>query len=253
MKSIEESVVYSMDGTNPKLFKYLPYILQDISELGASPDVILNLIKKHKRHYSDLKILDLGSGKGSVSIRAANELKCLCYGIDAIKEFVEESRIKSEENSVVDLCRFEVGDIRIKEFNEHKFDIIILGAIGPVFGDYFTTLSKLKNHLSVNGLIIIDDSYSDDSKKSNVISKSSIITQANKAGMKIIDEEIISKDKIEALNYIIFLKIKRRCEELIIKDSKNKYLFEDYIRNQAEENRVLENDVICSTMIFAHN
>jgi len=253
MKTIEDSVVHAMDGTNSQLFKYLPYILQDIWAFGASPEIILNLIKKHKQNYSSLRILDLGSGKGAVSIRIAKELKCTCYGIDAVQEFVEESRIKSKDNNVEEFCKFELGDIRIKVFDEHKYDIIILGSIGPVLGDYFTTLTKLKKHLSEDALIIIDDSYNDNSKESKIISKSSIIAQASKAGMKIIDEEIISKDEIIASNEIIFSKIKKRCEELIIKEPNNKYLFEDYIKKQIEENEVLEKDVICSTMVFAIN
>ena len=45
----------------------------------------------------------------------------------------------TKEYRLSHLCSFETGDIRkkIKELN--NFDIIILGAIGQVFGDYFTT------------------------------------------------------------------------------------------------------------------
>ena len=34
MRSLEESVVTAMDGTNKKLFPFLPYIFQDIWEMG---------------------------------------------------------------------------------------------------------------------------------------------------------------------------------------------------------------------------
>ncbi|CEA15813.1 hypothetical protein ING2E5B_1060 [Fermentimonas caenicola] len=49
----------------------------------------------------------------------------------------------TKEYRLSHLCSFETGDIRkkIKELN--NFDIIILGAIGQVFGDYFTTLTIL--------------------------------------------------------------------------------------------------------------
>lgn len=63
----------------------------------------------------------------------------------------------TKEYRLSHLCSFETGDIRkkIKELN--NFDIIILGAIGQVFGDYFTTLTILDRCLNQNGIIIIDD------------------------------------------------------------------------------------------------
>lgn len=47
MKSLEESVITAMDGSDIKIFPYLPYILQDLWELGAIPDTMIKLIKKH--------------------------------------------------------------------------------------------------------------------------------------------------------------------------------------------------------------
>ena len=82
MRPIEESVVIAMDGKDKHLYPYLPYILQDIWELGASPEIIINLIKMHKSDFENIKILDLGSGKGVVSIKIAKELKCHCFGIE---------------------------------------------------------------------------------------------------------------------------------------------------------------------------
>lgn len=41
MKTIEESVVTAMDGPDKELFPFIPYILQDLWEIGADPEVIL--------------------------------------------------------------------------------------------------------------------------------------------------------------------------------------------------------------------
>ena len=254
MKTIEDSVVHAMDGTNSQIFKYLPYILQDLWEFGASPEIIINLIKKHKSDFERLKILDLGSGKGAVSIKIAKEFKCHCFGIDAVREFVDESIIKAKEYNVEKYCEFEVGDIRTKLFDEINFDIVMLGAIGPVFGDYYSTITRIKNCLS-DGLIIVDDSYLDEKSNfshSQIEKKSNIINQIDNAGMKIIDEVIISKEQIKESNKNIFNKIKIRCEELIIKEPKNEHLFANYIKNQENENEVLEQEVICSTMLMGN-
>ena len=47
MDTIEHSILKSLDGKDINLFPFLPYLLQDIWEIGASPEVILNLIKKN--------------------------------------------------------------------------------------------------------------------------------------------------------------------------------------------------------------
>ena len=95
ISSVEKSVVLALDGTDSNLFPYLPYILQDLWELGTSPEVVLNLVKKHTTNQSNLKILDLGCGKGAVSIKLAKELNCQCHGIDAVKEFIDEAKNKA--------------------------------------------------------------------------------------------------------------------------------------------------------------
>jgi len=255
MKAIEESVVIAMDGKDKHLYPYLPYILQDIWELGASPEIIINLIKKHKSDFENLKVLDLGSGKGVVSIKIAKELKCHCFGIDAVKEFVDESIIKAKEYNVEKYCEFEVGDVRTKSFDGINYDIVILGAIGPVFGDYYSTITKIKNCLLPDGLIIVDNSYLDEASSfshSQIEKKSHIINQIANAKMRIIHEVIISEEQIKESNKNIFDKIKMRCEELIKKEPKNRHLFENYIKNQEYENEVLEQEVICSTMVIGN-
>lgn len=253
MKTIEESVVTAMDGTDSKLFPYLPYILQDIWEIGSSPEIIIELLKKHVNDYSSLKILDLGCGKGAVLIKIAKEFKCYCYGIDAMKEFIYEAINRAKEYKVEKYCHFEVGDIRTRIDDMKDFDIIILGSIGPVFGDYFSTLSLLKKSLKYNGLIIIDDGYIDDeSNYSHPLTekKSTILEQISAVGMKLKEEVIINQDEIKESDDYIFKNLKKRCQKLIEKEPDKSNLFIDYIKKQKEENEVLEQKIICSTMLI---
>ena len=66
MKSLEESVVIAMDGSDPELFPFLPYIMQDLWEIGSDPETIIRLIRKHADKPAGMKVLDLGCGKGAV-------------------------------------------------------------------------------------------------------------------------------------------------------------------------------------------
>ena len=250
---VENSVVVALDGTDSKLFPYLPYILQDLWELGTPPEVVLNLVKEHTTNQSNLKVLDLGCGKGAVSINLAKELNCQCHGVDAVKEFIDEAKNKAKEFNVEEYCSFEHDDIRVRILDLRGYDIIVLGAIGPVLGDYFSTLTKVSKCTKEAGLIIIDDGYIDDESEYShplVEKRSEILKQISDAGMKLVDETIINKKRIIESDEHMYRNLKRRCQELIRIHPDERKLFVDYVKKQEEENEVLETKLICSTMLI---
>lgn len=253
MKTIEECVVSSMDGTDKMLFPFLPYIFQDLWEIGADPEVIIKLIEKNFERHDNLTVLDLGCGKGAVSIKVARKFGCKCHGIDAIPEFISCAREKAIENNVRHLCKFETGDIREMVRTLAACDIIILGAIGPVFGDYYATLTSLSGCLRESGIIIIDDGYIENHSNyahPMIQKKETILRQIKLSGMQIVQNEIFKKSDIKKSDKYIFQKLEKRCLELIDRHPDKKGLFINYIKKQDEENYVLENKVVCVTMLI---
>lgn len=242
-----------MDGSDKELFPFLPYILQDTWEIGASPETIIRLINKHFDNCAGLKVLDLCCGKGAVSVKVSESLGCYCHGIDAIREFAEFASQRACEFNVGHLCTFETGDIREKVKGISGYDVIILGATGPVLGDYYHTLTTLSECINKNGIFIIDDGYIDDD--SNFIhplmfKKKSVLQQINNAGMEVIEEEIMKEEEVRDSGEFIFNNLKKRCFELIEKYPDKQNLFLGYIKKQEEENDVLENKVIASTLVI---
>ncbi len=251
--SLEECVVAAMDGTDKELFPFLPYILQDTWEIGADPEIIISLIQKHMSNFSKLNVLDLGCGKGAVSVMLASKLKCSCHGIDAVPEFINEANKKAKEYSVNHLCKFEVDDIRIKIKTLPRHDIIILGAIGPVFGDCYSTLTVLSNNISPDGVIVIDDGYIENSGSFThplILKQDELHRQIEAAGMRLVDEAIIGKNEIRYSDDQIFSCLKKRCLELMEMHPEKHNLFEAYIKKQEVENDVLENKIVCSTLVI---
>ncbi|MDP2162193.1 MAG: class I SAM-dependent methyltransferase, partial [Flavobacterium sp.] len=218
-----------------------------------NPEAIIKLLGKHFIDLDRLKILDLGCGKGAVSIKVAQKYGGHCYGIDAIPEFIDYAKEKAIEYKVGHLCAFITGDIREKVKALPTYDIIILGAIGPVFGDYYTTLTTLSKCLAKSGIFIIDDGYIENNSDYShpLIQKQEIIfRQIDSAGMQLIEDYIFQKDEIKDSDDYIFEKLKMRCDELIENYPDKKELFLNYIKKQEDENDVLENKVVCTTMVI---
>ena len=261
MKSVEESVVTAMDGSDKELFPYLPCILQDIWEIGTDPATVIDIIKANFHDYAELKILDLGCGKGAVSVKVAATLGCKCLGIDAVPEFIEYANQKAVDYKVAQRCTFQTGDIRKKIQHLSGYDVVMLGAIGPVFGDYHATLTSLADCLKEQGIFIIDDAYiEDDSSFSHplIYRKSTLLQHINQAGMELIEDHRFDRDQIKDSDEFIYRNLKKRCDELIQKHPGKAQLFRNYVKKQVAEMDVLLNKVVATTIVirkkrgFAH-
>ena len=96
MEAVEEKLAKSLSAEGSvELIPYLPYLLQDLWELGSSPEDMIEIVREHIMISDSTRVLDLACGKGAVSIRMAIELGVLVKGIDIIPEFVEYARQKS--------------------------------------------------------------------------------------------------------------------------------------------------------------
>lgn len=253
MRSLDDCVLTAMDCKDRELLPYLPYILQDFWEIGSEPEVMIRLIKKHLQVENTFNVLDLGCGKGAVSVTVAKKFKCECFGIDAIPDFISFSASKADEYGVGNLCKFEVGDIREMVKTLGKYDVIIIGAIGQVFGNYYETLTILNNNLKDEGVFIIDDGYIDDEsafKHDQVYSKSELNRQFTDAGMQLIDEYVASEEDTVVVSYEKdYDNLLKRCEELIELYPDKAEIFSEYSNQQRIEYNNLKNGIRCSTMV----
>ncbi|MBE0679187.1 MAG: methyltransferase domain-containing protein [Bacteroidales bacterium] len=252
MKSLEESVTGSLDGSDTAIMKFLPWLLRDLWEIGSDPETMVRLITDHVRK-DNLRILDLGCGKGAVSVRLAQEPGFTVTGIDAVPEFIMEAGEYARKFNVSDRCSFKVGDIRVRIRELSGFDVVILGAIGPVFGDLEVTLKTVRGAMTNPGYVLLDDGYIEDdlvTDYNRCLRKSEFFRQISAGGFTVIKEEIFERNGLAEKDEAMFNSIKQRAEELMEQYPEKSELFRIYIENQNFETRMLETVITTGTWLL---
>jgi ubiquinone/menaquinone biosynthesis C-methylase UbiE len=254
--NIELKLARSLTASTTESIPFLPYLLQDLWELGASPADIIHLMKTYGIAAKNLKILDLGCGKGAVGIKLAKAFGCEVKGIDLMPGFVEYAKQKAEDWDVSPLCEFAVGDINHALKQEREYDVVILGAIGDVLGRPRETLLKLKNVLKPNGYIIIDDAYLRDDKdrpprwSGEYLCYKEWLDVFRKTGVRLIGEKPADARALSQRDEQNHAAIIARAGELKARHPQLSRLFDDYIQNQRDECDDLSDAIIGVTWLL---
>jgi len=247
MNDLKSSIVKSLDGgANTELFPYLVYLLQDLQEFGTDPLLAGKMISKNIAKQP-LKVLDLGCGKGAVSIHLAKTLACTAVGIDGMAEFCEAANKFAEKQGVSHLCSFRQGDIREEIKTCRGFDLVVLGAIGAVFGFIGQTLDTISQALTPGGYVLIDDGFKEDNTLADydkVISRSGFYHQIKESAFEIIEEKIIPAQNLARPNREIQDRIVQRARELSGIYPGKKHLFSNYVQAQEDEIEIMENKLL---------
>lgn len=253
MESLIESTVRSLDGRDVALYAFLPGLLKDLWEIGSSPEVVIGQIRKHRLGDEIRTVLDLGCGKGAVSIGLARAFGCRVRGVDGVPAFIDEAVEKAGEWNVSNLCTFEVGDIREKIPHLPECDLVVLGSIGPVLGSISETLRAVQPCIKAEGYCLLDDGYAMAKGKARGAAYPTRV-QAHRAiedsGFEIVDEYIHPRGDIAVSDAMIYNRIEKRAEELMKMHPDKTALFQGYLQAQREENSVLENDVVCASWLL---
>jgi len=257
MTDVVHSVVASLDGRDDTIWPFLPYILQDLWAIGSNPGTVSEMMRRHRLAAGDpTYVLDLGCGKGAVSIHLAREFPNIrILGIDAMEPFIQEAARYAENNDVAEQCRFRVGDIRDEVSVLKNYDVVILGSIGPVLGTYGETLLALRNCLKHTGCVILDDCYLPDSSSGrvgNYEKRAEVVKQIRQSGFEIAEEWLYEEASQTESNQAMYEAIEKRCMELIAAHPEKAELFEGYLRAQMEENEVLDRQVTGVTWLLKY-
>jgi cyclopropane fatty-acyl-phospholipid synthase-like methyltransferase len=191
-------------------------------------------------------MLDLGSGKGAISINLAKQFGFRAVGIDASRPFLKVAKQKAIEFKVQDLCQFIYGDIREYVKERRDYDLVVYASLGGVLGNFKEIIDKTRNCVRTDGYIIIDDGYLKGTNKVNrigynhYVSHQETVKQLTSFGDRVI-QEISTAEITTTINLDYMKVIKKRANAAIQKFPNLKDAIEQYIENQEMECDIIDN------------
>lgn len=235
MNGTDESLARSLTADSTELIPYLPYLLQDLYELGSSPETIVDLLKRNASIDATTRVLDLACGKGAVSIALARAFPCLVLGIDLMSAFVDDAVARARLEGVEERCRFQVEDIHATTSRKETFDIVIYGAVGDVLGTPSETLAILRNVVKVGGWLVLDDAYGLLEGDSRYLTKKAWRKTAGSLGWAVVEDIVVTDDELDEVGDLQLTQIGLRAAELKQKHPEKAALFDGYVKSQHAE------------------
>ena len=245
--SFDELVAWSLDA-EPALLPYLPRLFEDLEELGAYTDEVLQILG-NAQLPSRARVLDLGCGKGAVAVALAQEIGCTVHGVDGLAAFVAHAEARADEFGVGEQCVFAEADVRDAVLYSRGYDLVCLLALGDVLGSAAETVATLRECVKPQGYILIDDAYLREGVPApedliQCHGHAQTVAMLSSSGDELVAELVIdgpdSREKYEAMTDAIA----RRAEELVAENPADAELLRSYVERQKEEVEILSGPVV---------
>jgi len=224
----------------PDLFPYLPELLADLEELGASRRKIIELLRPLKLG-TDARVLDLGCGKGAVLLALAEEFGCRCDGVDGFAPFIEAAQRAAAARGLADQCSFRCADLHDAVGDLSDFDVAMMLGVGLAVGDQKKIVGLLRGCVRPGGFMVVDDAYLPDGLQSPVpgyegyADYRTTLARLQAFGDGIVVEQRAPGEQREKEIREETKKIRRRAEKLIEKHPEAAELIRGYVRRQERE------------------
>jgi len=203
-----------------ELLPFVPELLADLWDLGGWHDVILDLLRPINLVAERTRVLDVGCGKGAVSIPLAKEHGFRVHGIDFFEPFVHDARSRAAEHGVQHLCTFELADIRDAVDWHRDFDVAVYASVGGVLGSLSQCIQRLRQSVRSGGYIVLDDGYLAGPERparngwGHYVSYEETLEQLSAHGDDLLQEVRIPAEDMRAMDQRYLEAITRRAREI---------------------------------------
>lgn len=247
-KAVKVKLARSLTAGDVRLLPYLPYLLQDLWNLGTPVKALTGILKRHIPDFKDFKILDLGCGKGAVGLPLAKETGARVHMADAFPQFIDYAQNAAREMRLTN-CTFAVEDITRLAAKAKDYDMVLLCAVGNVFGGARQTVQTLKKTVRPGGYIVINDAHLNggggEMKAMYEYETLDAWLEAFKSEGCIILEHYDESGEscFEIDNEYNNMHIQKRAEELKKRYPQKAFLFDGYVKSRLDECSDIENNL----------
>lgn len=248
---VQENLAASLTAESVELLPHIPYLLQDLWELGGTPAIVAELLHEYSADVKPLRVLDIACGKGAVSVWLAKKLGAIVKGVDIMPEFIQEAQEKADEFSVSSICHFEVGDANDTVAIETGWDCVVFSAAGDILGSPQQTLEKLMKTIRPGGYIVLDESCLGDLGSPGALKHNHAYLRYSDwnvlfADLKLteIDRVLLDETQMQLNNRRDLENIRRRAKERTQQYPEKEELFLRYLKSQQNETDDIENTLL---------
>lgn len=239
-----------------ELLPFVPELLVDLWDLGGWFDVIVDLLRPLGLAPEATTVLDLGSGKGAVSIHIAMALGFRTVGVDFFAPFVADARSRAHVHDVDHLCTFELGDIRETVRERRGFDVAIYASLGGVLGGLDECVGCIRRTVRAGGYIVLSDGYlvegggNDKGGYGHYVPHEAAIRQLNAHGDEMIREVLVSAADVCAVNRRYIEAVARRADGIAARQPGLAPALTAYVERQRAESAMLENSFAAAVWLL---
>jgi SAM-dependent methyltransferase len=211
--------------------------------------MVLELIRDEECSHDVSKILDLGCGKGAISISLARQFGFKVRGIDIFAPFVEEARARAKELGVDDICHFEHGDITWEARGSADYDMALLVWMGGVLGSVGESIMRIRRLVRPDGYMVIgegcfrDGVRTDHAFQYRLNDLAATREELTMHGDLILKELMIPPDKVASFYKDYVGSLRKGAQKCAANRPEHSDLLWEYVDNHEEMCRIMENTV----------
>lgn len=230
-------------GVDPELVPLLPGLLEGIDALGGWPDEVVAGLAESAELPQRAAVVDLGCGKGGISIAIAKDLGHEVKGVDVFEPFARAATEAARAASVGHLCTFEVG--RIEEIIEGSdlFDVAVFSAVGAgMFGDYAGCIGALRRCVRPAGYLVLCDGFLTDPVPPATLSgyeyyepHAETLRQLTAHGDSLVRETLVPRQKIARQTMIEMEILRRNARRIAETEPRHGALIDAFLAGQEGE------------------
>lgn len=245
-------VAAALDAT-PELVPYLPGLLADLWDLGSSPSLITDWLRDLDLP-AETRVLDLGCGKGAVSLTLARDLGYVVHGVDLFEPFIREARARTKDWELGGRVLFQKADLREVVVSATDYDVVIYASVGAL-GGLAESVAALRGCVREGGYIVIDEGFlapnaEPGSGFEKLVPRDESLRLLTAHGDEIVRELVLDVEEMRAVDRGYIDSIARRAEALAAAHPEDADLIRGYVDRQNHAAAAWERNAISATWLL---